>query len=482
MRTRSTVLAALAATLAAPVAGTVLGLGAAHAQVRPGSIDASIYGGYWEGDNTLDTTGTFGLRAGYNINRVIGIEANYGLSPTQLTTRSGASAIDRTSTTKDQLVQEGALNAVLYLNSAFINPYITGGIGFANVDDIYLATNLGVGARFHFTDLISLRADFRGWFSGDAPAEDEFAHFEATLGVTFQFGGDFDIDKDGIENRDDKCPTVAEDKDGFQDEDGCPDPDNDEDKILDDKDKCPNEAEDMDGDQDEDGCPDLDADNDGLDDSVDQCPKEAEDKDGFKDDDGCPDLDNDEDGVPDATDKCPNDAEDKDGFEDADGCPDPDNDKDGFLDAADKCPDQPETVNNFEDADGCPDQAPELKLVKVTQEKIEILQKVFFDNGKAKIQKKSFPVLDEVASVLAAYKDIKNVRVEGHTDDKGRDEANQKLSQARADAVREYLIGKGVDGARLEAVGYGETKPIEDNKTAEGREVNRRVEFTIVGK
>ena len=169
-----------------------------------------------------------------------------------------------------------------------------------------------------------------------------------------------DRDGDGILDNVDKCPDDPEDKDGFEDEDGCPDPDNDKDGILDTKDKCPNEPED---------------------------------KDGFEDEDGCPDPDNDTDGIPDEDDKCPNEPEDKDGFEDEDGCPDPDNDKDGVPDAADKCPNDPGPPDN----DGCPKK---YEHIVVTQEKIELKQKIFFDTDKATIQPRSFSLLDEIAAVL----------------------------------------------------------------------------------
>jgi hypothetical protein len=164
-----------------------------------------------------------------------------------------------------------------------------------------------------------------------------------------------DADGDGIPDVLDKCPTEPEDKDGFQDEDGCPDPDNDGDGIPDVLDKCPNEPEDKDHFEDEDGCPDPDNDGDGIPDVLDKCPNQPEDKDGFQDEDGCPDPDNDGDGIPDAVDLCPNEPEDKDGFEDQDGCPDPDNDGDGVPDALDKCPAQAEDRDGWEDEDGCAD-------------------------------------------------------------------------------------------------------------------------------
>ncbi|HEY6078988.1 MAG TPA: thrombospondin type 3 repeat-containing protein [Polyangiaceae bacterium] len=166
-----------------------------------------------------------------------------------------------------------------------------------------------------------------------------------------------DNDDDGIEGASDQCPTEPEDKDGYEDSDGCPDNDNDLDTIPDKQDKCPGQAEDQDGFEDQDGCPETDNDKDGIADTGDRCPTQAETKNGFKDDDGCPDeADTDNDGVPDARDKCLSEAEDTDGFEDTDGCPDPDNDGDGILDSDDECVDEPETKNKFEDEDGCPDE------------------------------------------------------------------------------------------------------------------------------
>jgi len=168
-----------------------------------------------------------------------------------------------------------------------------------------------------------------------------------------------DRDGDGILDEQDQCPTAAEDFDGYQDSDGCPDPDNDGDGILDVNDKCPDQAEDFDGFEDTDGCPDVDNDKDGIPDDVDHCPNQPETRNGYKDEDGCPDeADQDGDGIPDARDKCPMEAEDTDGFEDEDGCPDLDNDKDGIPDDQDECLNEPENYNGFEDTDGCPDETP----------------------------------------------------------------------------------------------------------------------------
>ena len=281
-----------------------------------------------------------------------------------------------------------------------------------------------------------------------------------------------DGDGDGITDDIDQCPRIAEDLDGFEDEDGCPDLDNDGDGITDQSDECPLEPEDKDEIEDADGCPETDADGDGIADEKDACPLEAEDKDGFEDADGCPDVDNDRDGLADVDDKCPLEAEDKDGFEDEDGCPDCDNDGDGV-------PECPEVVDMCPSkAANTPDGCPEYKNVVVTEKKIEIGQTVYFETNKAVIKPVSFPLLDEVAQVLIDNPEI-HVRVEGHTDARGGDDFNMGLSEARASAVENYLVARGVAAERMESQGLGETKPIADNRTRSGRAQNRRVEFVI---
>jgi outer membrane protein OmpA-like peptidoglycan-associated protein len=256
---------------------------------------------------------------------------------------------------------------------------------------------------------------------------------------------------------------------------GC-EGDDDDDGVLNSKDRCLSEAEDYDGDQDTDGCPEWDKDGDGIPDDKDQCPSDAEDKDGFEDQDGCPDKDNDLDGITDEKDKCPVQPEDFDQFEDEDGCPEADNDKDGIPDAKDKCPNQPEDFDGDQDDDGCPDL---YKSIIVKEDKIELKQKIFFAFNKAKILPQSFAMLEEVASALKEHADLK-VRIEGHTDSKGSDKYNLKLSDDRAKSVRDFMIKQGIAADRMIAIGYGEAKPIADNETEEGREINRRVEFFII--
>ena len=306
----------------------------------------------------------------------------------------------------------------------------------------------------------------------------EAADIRAFIGFIFEpsIG---DRDGDGIKDDVDKCPDDPEDFDGFQDEDGCPDPDNDNDGILDKDDRCPNEPEDRDGDQDEDGCPegsDGDRDGDGILDSKDKCPDDPEDKDGFEDQDGCPDPDNDKDGIPDKADACPNDAEDKDGFEDQDGCPDPDNDKDGIPDVVDKCPNEPETFNGFEDEDGCPDKG----LVVIDKDNILILKKIKFKTASAEILPESNEILDAVATTLIHHPEFTLVEVAGHADERATDEYNLRLTQDRVNSVMAGLIVRKVNKSTLRAKGYGEFCPEDPGHNEEAWEKNRRVEFKIV--
>jgi outer membrane protein OmpA-like peptidoglycan-associated protein len=302
--------------------------------------------------------------------------------------------------------------------------------------------------------------------------------FRAFLGIVFEpnIG---DRDGDGLKDDVDQCPDDPEDFDGFEDEDGCPEPDNDRDGILDEDDQCPNDPEDKDGFEDEDGCPEgnkFDRDGDGILDDDDQCPDDPEDKDDFEDADGCPDIDNDQDGILDVDDLCPNDPEDKDGWEDEDGCPDPDNDKDRILDVDDSCPNEPETYNGVDDEDGCPDRG----RVVVTDTKIEILDKIYFEYDKAVIKKESYPILDAIVATMNGNPDIQLIEIQGHTDNRGSDAYNLDLSDRRAASVRTYIADHGIDADRLTSQGYGETQPLENKNNEQAWAKNRRVEFLIL--
>ncbi len=248
-----------------------------------------------------------------------------------------------------------------------------------------------------------------------------------------------DSDGDGIVNNKDKCLIVAEDVDGFQDLDGCPDSDNDGDKRDDLTDKCIDKAEDFDGFEDDDGCPEVDNDGDGIadledrfcpldkedaqgpqpndgcpigmrdtdDDRIfddkDACFDQEEDSDDFEDWDGCPDLDQDKDGVDDMEDRCPVCADDGDGFDDTDGCPEIDNDADGFLDADDKCPNEGEVINGVDDWDGCPDEGG-AELASYDGDRIMLVSPVTFD--KKGLTKGGKLILDQAAGHMRAHPDV----------------------------------------------------------------------------
>jgi len=250
-----------------------------------------------------------------------------------------------------------------------------------------------------------------------------------------------DADGDGIPDAIDKCPNEPEDKDGFEDSDGCPDPDNDKDGVADAIDKCPNEPETKNGIDDDDGCPEKDEDGDGILGSRDKCPNEAEDMDGFEDDDGCPDLDNDKDGIPDATDKCPND---------------------------------PETKNGYQDEDGCPDVVP-AAVAKFTG----VIKGITFRKGSADLALSSLPTLKRALKVLKDYPDVR-IEISGHTSDDGARDRNMKLSEQRANTAKNYFVKAGIDPGRITTVGYGPDKPIADNKSKGGAVKNRRIEFRLV--
>lgn len=288
-----------------------------------------------------------------------------------------------------------------------------------------------------------------------------------------------DRDGDGVKDDIDKCPDAPEDKDGWDDLDGCPDLDNDNDGIEDLVDQCPDIAEDMNGFEDDDGCPEgqRDRDGDGILDLNDKCPDQPEDKDGYEDQDGCPDLDNDRDGIPDVSDQCPMVPEDIDGWEDEDGCPDPDNDGDGIPDSKDACPNEPENFNGIDDEDGCPEVP---KKVIISGGKLEILDKIYFEYDSDVIKSESYDILFQVAQVLQANLQIEGIEVQGHTDSRGSDTYNMKLSRRRAASVRRFLVDRGrVEDHRLTSRGYGESQPLDPAENIQAWAKNRRVEFII---
>jgi outer membrane protein OmpA-like peptidoglycan-associated protein len=281
-----------------------------------------------------------------------------------------------------------------------------------------------------------------------------------------------DRDKDGIVDAQDACPDVR----GIRHEDpkknGCPS-DRDGDGIVDAKDACPDVAGVPNADPKKNGCP-PDRDGDGIIDAQDACPDVAGVPSADPKKHGCP-PDTDGDGIVDAQDACPA----LKGVPSADpkqnGCP-PDTDGDGIRDDVDACPHEKGFANPDPAKNGCP------KEVRVTAVEIVILQQIQFDTARATIKPVSNGLLDEVAGVLKDHAEITKVEVQGHTDSVGLKKQNKKLSQDRAESVMKALVTRGIASSRLTAKGYGQEMPIADNKTADGRQKNRRVAFTIVEK
>ena len=291
------------------------------------------------------------------------------------------------------------------------------------------------------------------------------------------FRGCPDTDGDGVQDSEDACPTEpgpialqgCPDRDGdgvIDSKDDCPDdkgpaslngcPDTDGDGVIDKLDQCPT----LPGPAERFGCPDRDGD--GINDDKDACPDEP----GLPENNGCPFKDSDSDGIKDQDDKCP----DKPGPIENGGCPYADTDGDGIIDLEDKCPNTPGVKENF----GCP---------AIAKEEQEVIRAAFdnleFATGKSIIRTTSYPSLDALAELLKKKKEY-NLLIEGNTDNVGTHANNMTLSKNRANAVKTYLMKKGVPESRLKTMWYGPDKPIDDNSTEAGRQRNRRVEMTIV--
>ena len=287
----------------------------------------------------------------------------------------------------------------------------------------------------------------------------------AAIGFVDSLGCELDTDGDGVEDYKDKCPNTPEAAWGKVDSVGCP-LDTDGDSVPDYLDECPDTPEAAWGKVDEKGCP-LDTDGDGVPDYLDECPDTPEAAYGLVDEKGCP-LDSDKDGVPDYLDECPDTPEAAIGSVDSLGC-ELDTDKDGVPDYQDLCP----TVPGLKANKGCPEMKREVRQLLQ-----KAMQGIEFETGKAKIKKKSFALLDKIAVTFIENENY-IIEVQGHTDNTGKADVNKKISEQRANSVMKYLEEKGVPAERMTAVGYGQEQPIADNKTAAGRQKNRRVEFKI---
>jgi outer membrane protein OmpA-like peptidoglycan-associated protein len=334
------------------------------------------------------------------------------------------------------LEADASLNLKMVSEKYWMQPYAIIGVGGHMYAGKYFGAFIpaGLGLKVNFFDEAHLfiSSQYR------IPVTTETAnyHFSHRIGIAGTIGKKkepviitpplppADTDKDGIIDSLDNCPTVA----GFAKYQGCPIPDTDKDGINDEEDKCPTVS----GLARYQGCPIPDTDKDGINDEEDKCPTVS----GLARYQGCPLVDTDNDGVPDEEDKCP-------------------------------------TVAGIKENNGCPEIKEEvIKRIDYAANNI------YFATNKFVLLAKSFKGLNEVAQILKDDPQLK-LAIDGHTDDVGSDASNQKLSENRANAVKAHLIKNGVDESRLTVTGYGESKPIADNKTAAGRQKNRRVEMTL---
>jgi len=427
-----------------------------------------------------------GARLGYFFTNVVGAELD-----------AGYQSLDPKAGTTSPSLALGSASLVLNFGSARNLFYILGGysrLDFEKTAPYRFTDNAAHGAigdRVFLGDWGALRLEVRGIYApGTKFAGADWAgHIVGSLGLSLFGGGGpaADLDHDGVADKRDGCPGTPAgatvdprgcpadgDRDGVYDgldrclstpaaarvdQSGCP-TDADRDAVYDGVDQCPNTS--VGALVDTKGCP-TDADIDGVADGVDQCPNTP--AGATVDPAGCP-LDADRDGVPDGLDKCSSTPP---GTEvDSVGCQRfKDSDGDGVDDTKDKCSGTPPGTRV--DAAGC--------LIIFTPERTPvILRGVTFETGKSALRPESFTVLDIVAQSLVANPDIR-IEIGGYTDNTGSGATNLRLSQARADVVRAYLVSKGVAPGRMVAKGYGATSPIAPNTTRDGRAQNRRVEL-----
>ena len=434
----------------------------ARAEYPDPGLYVGAYGGYtlklndWDlgvaprdyGDIQPKSSPVVGLRLGYHILPQLIGEIGGGYLPMKSTAGESNNAF------------KYDFDAYFHILPGDVSPFVGIGTGaYLTTDsgdlggDNDVQWHLSGGVRGLVTDHIALRAEVRDYFV-DSYSTFGGNNLEFTAGVDiYPFGGaepppppPADRDKDGILDVDDQCPDVP----GLPEYKGCPDRDHD--GVPDQLDKCPDEP----GDPALDGCPARDQDGDGIVDEDDKCPTVP----GIPEFAGCPDTD--KDGLPDAEDRCPNEA----GPKELKGCPDRDGDT--VPDIDDKCPDKA----GLPEHDGC--------IPAEVAAFTGAIKGINFATGSSTILPNSFPVLDGAVKVLQDYKSLR-LRIEGHTDNRGGTDMNMQLSRDRAASVKTYLVSKGVDEKRLETDGFGDTKPVEDNKTDKGRAANRRIEFVVLG-
>ena len=345
---------------------------------------------------------------------------------------------NKTQSGNDKLLAEldANVNAKLLSDKYWVSPYLTAGVGGSHWNGYFGAyVPLGLGIQVNLLDqaFININAQYRVAVT-DATAAN---HLFYSFGIA---GSLFDKKEPKVIAPPPPPPPPA---------------DTDKDGIVDSLDACP----DVPGLAAFNGCPDSDGD--GIPDKDDKCPQVK----GIAKYQGCPVPDTDKDGINDEEDKCPNEA----GVAKYQGCPIPDSDGDGVNDEEDKCPALAGPASN----QGCPEIKEEVK------KRIDVAAKnVFFATGSSKLLAKSFKSLNEVVKILNEDPNLK-LDIEGHTDNTGKPDKNQILSEQRAKSVLDYLTSKGIDPSRLISAGYGQDRPVADNKTAAGRAKNRRVDLTL---
>ena len=398
------------------------------------SLGTVIRDGAWSKPKNM--TPGFGIQYLNGINDNVDFMANLGGSFLKypFLYKSGVA----TSTTDKFLLETDAnLNLKLLTDNYFAVPYLSVGAGISMYGGTYFAAYLpvGTGMQFNLGDETFVNLQFSYHLK---VTDFSNYNFHYSLGISSPIfdkkevvvvapppppvvvvAPPKDTDGDGIPDNLDKCPTVP----GVARYQGCPIPDTDGDGINDENDKCPT----VKGVARYQGCPIPDTDKDGINDEEDKCPT-----------------------VP--------------GLARYQGCPIPDTDGDGVNDEEDKCPTEKGPASNH----GCP----ELKDFNFKAENVQFL------TGSAELTKIAKLELDKGATILTQHPSL-NVAVEGYTDNAGKPDKNKILSQKRADAVKAYLVKKGINDTRISATGFGDANPIGDNKTAKGRTANRRVDFKI---
>ena len=402
------------------------------------------FGGYFdEFFNVNDHWNVIPVLSNFTVSRYLGDNFSFGVS-------GSVNQINKIGDSRASDLSYYAVNGIMTydIGSAIglskLDPYIGIGGGYTWVEKVGAGTlNFTGGLNYWFSDQFGITAQtqYKHSFEDYLPK-----HWQHNLGVSIRFGGK-DTDGDGIYDVDDACPEVP----GLEAFNGCPDSDGD--GIQDGEDECPNEA----GLAEFNGCPDTDGD--GIADPKDSCPNTP----GVASLAGCPDADSD--GIADGDDGCPNEA----GPSENNGCPWPDSDGDGVYDKDDLCPDKVGTVAN----NGCPE------VTEAVRKALnEYAKTILFETAKTNIKFESAEILGYISEILKEYPRA-NFYIDGHTDSVGREESNQKLSEGRASSVVDWLVENGISADRLTPRGFGESQPIMDNSTREGRARNRRVEINL---